>query len=79
MSNASLIGNLNGIALASWSKEEVHEQVKKCVRAAAPGGGYILSDHHGEIPFQVSDETLFALVETVREYGTYPVRGRADV
>jgi uroporphyrinogen decarboxylase len=71
----AVIGNLNGIRLARWRPEEVRAAVKACIDAAAPGGGFVLSDNHGEIPFQVPDENLHALMDAVRELGTYPIQG----
>ena len=41
--------------------------------AGAPGGGFILSDAHGEIPFQVSDDILLTISETVHSMGVYPI------
>lgn len=59
----ALVGNVNNkTTLISGSTEDVVEEVKECIRLAAPGGGYILSsDHslHGDIP----DENIFALYE----------------
>ena len=71
----SVIGNLNGIAMRHWSAAEAEERVKQAIRAAAPGGGFILADHHGEIPFQVPDDVLMAIAEAVRTHGRYPIVG----
>ncbi|MFH1532151.1 MAG: uroporphyrinogen decarboxylase family protein [Pseudomonadota bacterium] len=75
----AVIGNLNGIKMVRWSPEEMRAAAAACIAAAAPGGGFVLSDNHGEIPFQVPDETLHALMDTARELGTYPIRGTDDV
>ncbi len=69
----AIIGNLNGLEMHRWSKEELFHRVKEAIDGAAPGGGFILSDSHGEIPWQVTDEQLRAISEAVREYGTYPI------
>ena len=69
----TLLGNLNGIAMADWQTGEAEIQVKQLIKAAAPGGGFILSDNHGEIPFQVSDDTLLAISDAVRKWGQYPI------
>jgi uroporphyrinogen decarboxylase len=66
---AAVLGNLNGIAMTSWDSAHAAAEVKKAVAAGAAGGGYILSDTHGEIPFQVSDDVLGTIAETVKEYG----------
>ena len=69
----TLIGNVNNkTTLVFGSAEDVVEEVKECIRLAAPGGGYILSsDHslHGDIP----NENVFALYEAGRKYGKYPI------
>jgi len=70
----SILGNLNGIEMRRWKEDETIRKVRDLIRKAGPGGGFILSDNHGEIPFQVSDETLFTISETVMEYGRYPIK-----
>lgn len=70
----TVLGNLNGIEMRRWTKEEATNIVKEVIKKAAPGGGFILSDNHGEIPFQVKDETLLAITEAVKEYGKYPIQ-----
>lgn len=71
---AALMGNLDGIRLARWTPGEIDAEVRACIEAAAPGGGYVLADHHGEIPFQVPDESLHALMDAARRWGTYPIQ-----
>ncbi len=70
----SVIGNLNGLEMIHWSREEAARTVKNAIDAAAAGGGFILSDNHGEIPYQVPDEVLLAISDAVRAYGYYPQR-----
>ncbi len=69
----SVLGNLNGIAMRRWSAKETEDQVRQAIAQAGPGGGFILSDNHGEIPWAVPDETLTAIGEAVRRFGTYPL------
>jgi uroporphyrinogen decarboxylase len=69
----TVLGNLNGIEMCRWSQQETENAVKKAIQKAGPGGGFILSDNHGEIPFQVTDETLMTIAETIRRYGNYPL------
>jgi uroporphyrinogen decarboxylase len=69
----TIIGNLNGIAMRHWSRDQAFSIVKQTIQHGAPGGGFILSDNHGEIPMQVSDEVLYAIRDAVREYGRYPI------
>jgi len=69
----TLLGNMNGVEMRTWTPEKAKRIVKELIQKAAPGGGFILSDNHGEIPFQVGDETLLAIAEAVKEFGTYPI------
>jgi uroporphyrinogen decarboxylase len=71
----SLLGNLNGIEMCRWTEREAEDIVKETIRKAAPGGGFILSDNHGEIPYQVKEETLLAISRAVERYGQYPIQG----
>lgn len=70
---ATLLGNLNGIAMARWTPAEARAATIGALRAAAIGGGFVLSDNHGEIPLQVTEDVLHAIAETVRTEGRYPV------
>ncbi|HEX5393492.1 MAG TPA: uroporphyrinogen decarboxylase family protein [Rhodocyclaceae bacterium] len=69
----TLIGNLNGIAMRQWSFEDVEREVKQAIAAAGRGGGFILSDNHGEIPWQVPDTVLLAIREAADHWGQYPL------
>ena len=69
----TVIGNLNGIEMRHWTREQAFSIVKRAIQDAAPGGGFILSDNHGEIPLQVPDEVLYAIRDATREYGRYPI------
>lgn len=69
----TVLGNLNGIEMRRWSVKETEDIVKNLIAKAAPGGGFILADNHGEIPFQVPEEVLLAVSEAVHKYGQYPI------
>ena len=69
----SLIGNLNAIEMRHWSPEKVEEEVRRVIARSGRGGGLILSDNHGEIPWQVPDEVLLAIGEAVERWGRYPL------
>ncbi|MBU5638419.1 uroporphyrinogen decarboxylase family protein [Geomonas sp. Red69] len=71
----TVIGNLNGIRMRSWDEAATLAAVKEAIDAAASGGGFILSDQHGEIPWQVPETTLELIGEAVRAYGRYPLTG----
>ncbi|MDG5800764.1 uroporphyrinogen decarboxylase family protein [Marinilabiliaceae bacterium ANBcel2] len=70
----TVLGNLNGIEMCRWTKKEAKEAVKNAIDKAASGGGFILADNHGEIPFQVSEEILITIAKTVNKYGQYPIK-----
>jgi len=65
----TVVGNLNGITMRRWTAEQAEAEVA----AAGPGGGFILADNHGEIPWQVPEEVLDAIGAAVREWGRYPL------
>jgi len=74
----AVVGNLNGIAMRRWSVDEATLKVKQAIAKAGPGGGYVLSDNHGEIPWQVPDSVLFAISEAVHTWGVYPLGWVSD-
>lgn len=69
-----LIGNVDSSATLPYgSREDVEEEVKECIRIAAPGGGYILaSDHslHDGIPVK----NMLTMIRAAKKYGKYPIR-----
>jgi uroporphyrinogen decarboxylase len=69
----TLLGNLNGVEMRRWSAADAESAVKAAIAAAGPGGGFILSDNHGEIPYQVPDEVVHAIAEATRRWGRYPL------
>ena len=69
----TLLGNLNGIEMRRWSHEEAETKVKNAIAQAGRGGGFILSDNHGEIPIQVPEDTLMAISEAAHQWGNYPL------
>jgi uroporphyrinogen decarboxylase len=69
----SLLGNLNGITMRHWTPDQAQAEVRRAIAQAGAGGGFILSDNHGEIPWQVPDEVLLAIGDAARRWGTYPL------
>jgi len=69
----ALMGGLNGLAMCHWSPADAEAAVKEALRAAGAGGGFVLAEHHGEIPWCVSEEVLVAVAEAVRRWGAYPL------
>lgn len=69
----SLLGNLNGVEMRRWTPAQAEATVKRAIAKAGRGGGFILSDNHGEIPWQVPDEVLLAIGDAVERWGRYPL------
>ena len=69
----ALMGNLNAITMRHWSQQEAEREVKEAIRKAGRGGGFVLTDNHGEIPFQVPGEVLGFLRDAVARWGHYPL------
>ncbi len=67
------VGNVNNkTTMVNGSPQDVREETLECLKIAAPGGGYIIAtDHslHDDIPL----ENVFALIDTVKEFGKYPI------
>lgn len=70
----TVLGNLNGIEMRRWTTERTNEVIRDTIHKAAPGGGFILSDNHGEIPCQVPDKVLQEISNAVKTYGEYPIK-----
>jgi len=68
------IGNVNNkTVMVSGTPEEVIMETVECLKAGAPGGGYIIAtDHslHDDIP----EENVWAYINTVKKYGKYPLK-----
>jgi uroporphyrinogen decarboxylase len=69
----SLLGNLNGVEMRRWSISQAENEIKRIIALAGKGGGLLLGDNHGEIPWQVSEEVLIAMRDAVDRWGNYPL------
>lgn len=67
-----LAGNVDvSYTLPFGTPEEVMNEVKECIRVAAPGGGYILSSSNTLIKgFPI--DNIYTMYETAHRYGKYP-------
>ncbi len=74
----TVLGNLNAIEMCRWTDEETENHVKNAIIKAGSGGGFILSDNHGEIPYQVPEKTLIKIYESVEKWGNYPISENGD-
>lgn len=69
----TLMGNLNGVTMRHWTAVRAEQEVKQAIAKAGHGGGFVLADNHGEIPWQVPGEVLLAIREAVDRWGRYPL------
>jgi hypothetical protein len=68
-----LIGNVDcSTVLVSGPEEAVRAQTEAVIRAAAPGGGFILSSSNS-IHTGVKPEYYLAMLDTARQVGVYPI------
>jgi len=67
-----LIGNLDvSYLMVRGTQQEIEDAVKKAIKAAAKGGGYILSTCHSHL--YVDATRLKWMVDAAIKYGKYPV------
>jgi uroporphyrinogen decarboxylase len=69
----TLFGGLNGLTMRRWTPEQTALEVKRTIQSAATKGRFILSDNHGEIPWQVPTDVLHSIAKAVNKYGHYPI------
>ncbi|MHA1831642.1 MAG: uroporphyrinogen decarboxylase family protein, partial [Candidatus Helarchaeota archaeon] len=67
-----LLGNIDvGAVLTHGSKEDVYKAVRYAIKAAAHGGGFILSASN--MINSVKIENIKWMVEAAKEFGNYPI------
>jgi uroporphyrinogen-III decarboxylase len=64
-----LFGGFNEHVLKSDNPEDVRNEVKRCIDAAAEGGGYVLRST-GQI-FHANPGMIEVMCQTARDYGRY--------
>jgi len=70
-----LMGNINlDSTLCLGTPDDVAEEVKLRLRTVAPGGGYCCGSSNS-IPEYVPYENYVAMIETIQNFGQYPIRG----
>jgi uroporphyrinogen decarboxylase len=73
-SKQSIIGNFDAIKFRVMKEEEIEEMVKDCILKGGNNGGYIFSDNHGELPWQISFKQIELLSKFIRKLGKYPLK-----
>lgn len=69
----TLMGNIDcAHLLCEGTPKEVVEQTRQVIRAAAPGGGFVLTSSNS-IHGGVRLENFMAMLDTARRYGSYPI------
>ena len=71
-SKVGVLGNIDVDLLSRGSVEEVKEATKKLLRQVSPLGGHIISSGN-TISSSVRGENFMAMLETVKEFGKYPI------
>ncbi|MCL5985571.1 MAG: hypothetical protein M1371_03295 [Actinobacteria bacterium] len=68
----TLFGNIDIDTLGRGSQKDVEEEVKHVIKAAASGGGFILSSSN-ELGPETSPENALAMYEAAEKFGKYPI------
>lgn len=71
----TLAGNLNLISMLNSSDKEIEKNIRDLIQIAASDGGFIITDAHGEIPWQVPERVLLEISENIKKWGSYPIKG----
>jgi len=71
-----VLGNVDcRYVLPFGSEEEVRRDVRRCIDAAAEGGGYVLASSNS-IHANCKVENVYTMVDEARKYGKYPLQNR---
>ncbi|MEM2448374.1 MAG: uroporphyrinogen decarboxylase family protein [Candidatus Bathyarchaeia archaeon] len=66
-------GNIQTSWLFTAKPKEVEEKAKQCIDVAGENGGFVLSTGD-QVERDTPGENIFAMVETARNYGKYPLK-----
>ena len=76
--NLVLIGNVDPNAMSIGTPREVEQDVKRCIRDGAKGGGLFIDSGAGELMPWFSLRNIEAMCHAVHRYGRYPVQAAVD-
>jgi len=68
-----VLGNVHSALGGPKGRHHVVQETIDCIRAAAPGGGYIMTTSNVITP-DAQEENFRAWIETTRKYGKYPIK-----
>ena len=68
----AILGGIDITHAMSGTEEGVINEVKRCMKELAKGGGFIFQSDHS-VSSSVSGETYDYIIKLVREYGDYPL------
>ena len=71
--NLVLVGNVDANLMTIGTPQEVEEDVKRCIRDAAPGGGLFIDTGAGELMPWFPIANIEAMCSAVQRYGKYPI------
>ena len=75
----TLLGNVDcGELLINGTSAMVRQETKRLIQKLAPGGGFVLSSSCA-ISDHTSMENLQAMLETAKQYGSYPIMKNEDM
>jgi uroporphyrinogen decarboxylase len=69
----TLIGNVSNEMLMNGTPTDIANRTRELISTLAPGGGYCLSSGNS-VPDWANFENYKAMIETVKRYGSYPIR-----
>ena len=73
-SKVCILGNVDcRRVLPFGTEEEVRRDVRRCIDAAAHGGGYILASSNS-LHANCKVENIYTMIDETRKYGRYPLR-----
>ena len=77
-SRICILGNVDcRRVLPFGTEEDVRRDVRRCIDAAAYGGGYILASSNS-LHANCKVENVYTMVDEARKYGRYPLRRRSN-
>jgi uroporphyrinogen decarboxylase len=69
-----LKGNIHTIeTMLHGTEKTVEQEVKRCIRDAGEGGGYVLSTGD-QVPHMTPEKNFIALIKSGRKWGRYPLK-----